>query len=35
MINILFESLKLMIKGAIFKKIDVMKKHKTNLAKKI
>jgi DUF1365 family protein len=35
MINILYESLKLIIKGAIFKKIDVMKKHKTNLAKKI
>ena len=35
MINILYESLKLMIKGAIFKKIEVMKKHKTNLAKRI
>ena len=35
MINILYESFKLIIKGAIFKKIDVMRKHKTNLAKKI
>ena len=35
MINILYESLKLMIKGAIFKKIEVKKKHKTNLAKRI
>ena len=34
MINILFEALKLLIKGAIFKKIDVINKHKTSLAKK-
>ena len=34
MINILFEALKLLIKGAKFKTINVVNKHKTSLAKK-